>query len=170
MADVAWPTAYLPSAPLWAGFSMQPDPGVLRTPMESGLARQRRRFSTPLTIISVRWAMTPTQFVFFKSWISGAAAFGGAFFDITLRLDEDAARQVEARFHGKPRYTHAGVSGWIVDAELEVRDEPLISGEVIDAILAFGAEAIIAAGAAIDGVTLAPAFAEWLIGFEATDE
>lgn len=165
MTAITWPTAYLPAWPLWSGYSQQSDPGILRTDMDSGLARQRRRFINTLSTVSVRWAMTPAQLLFFKSWMASQVGGGAAFFLVTLRLD-DGTREVEARFVGKQKIAPAGTAGWVVDAQLEVKEAPgLIDADVIEVVLVLGADAVIGAAAAIDGVSLAPAFFAWDAGF-----
>lgn len=165
MAAIDWPTAYLPASPLWEQYGVEQDQGLIRTPMDSGWARQRRRYPSAPSTVTVRWLMTAPQIEFFKSWMASAAA--GSFFNIELRLDAEP-RTIDARFIAsqKPRYVRAGSDGsWFVDAVLEVRDTPPLSSDVVELLLTFGADELIAAGADLQGVTLQPAFQAWWEGF-----
>lgn len=124
MAELSWPTM-LPTRPLLAGYGLEVDGQVLRSSIEQGLGRQRRRGPTAITTVRARWTMTPNQMEFFKAWATGRAAFGGAWFDIVLPIGAGAAETtVEARFVGSPRYTPAGTVGWHVDAQIETREVP----------------------------------------------
>lgn len=166
MTAISWPDSILPASPLWAGYRIEADLGLARTPMDSGLARQRRRFVNALSKVNVSWSMSGPQLQFFKSWLAAKAGYGGAFFSITLPLD-DGTRSVEARFTQAPQYTKQATNAWLVTSVLEVRDDPVMTGDVVDVLLAFGLDELQAAAAALDGVTLAPAFAAWHTGFGA---
>lgn len=163
---IAWPTQVLPAAPLWAGYRIEADLGLARTPMDSGLARQRRRFVNALSKVNVQWSMSGAQLQFFKSWLANKAGYGGAFFSILLPLD-DGTRMVEARFTQAPTYVKQATTAWLVTSVLEVRDDPVMSGDVIDIILDIGVDPLNAMAANLAGVTLAPAFDAWHTGFGA---
>ena len=121
MADLAWPSI-LPPAPLWSGYAVDPQPGLMRSSIAGSLPRQRARYSTVLTRVAVRWKMSVIQLEFFKSWVQSRAAFGGAFFVIALKLGGAASETVSARFGGAPRYTPLVADrDWLVDATIEVR-------------------------------------------------
>lgn len=133
MSTLKWPVTNLPAMPLWSGYSIEPVSAVTRTQMESGLARQRRRFGTPPTNVNVRWFMSGTQVGFFKAWQQSASA--AAFFAIKLRLD-DGVREVDARFIGKTKITPVGTSGdWFVDQQLEIKDLPLYTSDAVRFVL-----------------------------------
>lgn len=165
MADLSWP-AELPQAPLLASYSVKADSGIIRTPMDSGLARQRKRFSTPTSRVPVAWHMNGPQVALFKSWLVHRAANGGAWFNINMRLD-DGDREVEARFVADATYKligrgwMSGVEKWMVSAELEIKDGPPLSSEVLDIVLGIGADELYAIDGALVGPFLAPAFATW---------
>lgn len=158
----AWPLT-LPQAPLWAGYAIEPNPSLVRTAMETGVARQRTRFSSPPSVVRLRWALTSAQMPLFQAWLADDVGFTG-WFDITLRLGETAPAEVSARFVGKPRYTPAGKAGWLVDAQIEIKDPATLPDEIVDVILAYGYAETLAAAAALDGVTLLPFFVAWEAG------
>ena len=170
MADLSWP-AELPQAPLLASYSVKADSGIIRTPMDSGLARQRKRFSTPTSRVSVTWKMTGQQTALFKSWLVYKAANGGAWFNIALRLD-DGDKTVEARFTSDATYRLiAGRTGgselWQVSSEIEIKDIPPYSSDLVELVLAGLIDDVLAAAAALDPPYLSPAFDAWHDHFSA---
>ena len=112
--------------PTIEGYGIQPGEAILRTEMEAGPARQRRRFTNVPSRITVRWVMRAEQFLLFESWYRWAAAEGGAWFEIDLLgglglLPQEArfTRQFEARpYRGRL---------WEVTSDLEVRARPTLS-------------------------------------------
>lgn len=116
-----WPTN-LP-LPLTSSYGIQPQQGFIRTDMDQGPARQRRRFTTTPTIYPVKFMMTESEFGIFESWFRDEADDGAAWFDIQLR-GGTGLQTVEARF----------MQGWSasrvapnyeVQAQLEVRNRPI---------------------------------------------
>src|SRR3546814_2554449 len=79
---ITWPTTLpLPSV---EGYGLTPQEAVLRTDMESGPARQRRRFRQTPTRITVRWLFSEFEFALFEAWYKYHADEGGQWFEITL--------------------------------------------------------------------------------------
>ena len=112
--------------PTLEGYGVQPGEAVLRTEMEAGPARQRRRFTDAPSRIAVRWVLRPDQFALFEAWYRWAAAEGGAWFEMDLLgglglLPQEArfTRQFDARpWRGRL---------WEVTSELEIRARPTLS-------------------------------------------
>lgn len=166
-ASISWPASQLPAASLMASHQIDQDLGLIRTPMDSGLARQRKRFGQPLPRVKVQWLMSNTQVALFKSWLAAKAAFGGAFFQIELPMDE-AVDTYDARFAGtQVGYAKLGVDTWRVTAELEVKDRTPYSSEVVDVIIDIGSAALFQMQGDLDTAFLAPAFADWHAHFGA---
>ena len=73
-----WP-ASLPQAPLVAGWGEPGGPNVIRTPMDKGPAKQRRRSAKPRPM-SVSFMMTAAQLATFETFVNdtlrGTARFG----------------------------------------------------------------------------------------------
>ncbi len=120
--------------PTLEGYGIQPGEAVLRTEMEAGPARQRRRFTQVPSRIAARWVMRPEQFLLFESWYRHTAQEGGAWFEIDLLgglglLPQEArfTRQFEARpYRGRL---------WEVTSEIEVRARPTLSEDGLALVL-----------------------------------
>lgn len=134
--------------PMRDDYGIQPGEAVARTPMESGMARQRRRYMDVPATIPVVWKLTNGQMGLFDSWYVRKAREGASFFTIEL-LSPLGMSAHEARF--KKPYKAEPISGlyWKVTAELEIRNRPVLSEEALDVALAEDTDGLIAA---IDGV------------------
>jgi hypothetical protein len=133
MPDIVWPpTLPLPTV---QGYSVQPEDAILRTEMEAGLARQRRRFTNVPTKVSVRWIMRRDQYAIFEGWYRWQAKEGANWFTITLLgglglLDQEArfTRQFSARLL-------AGSTLWEITSELEIRERPVLDEGLLNLLL-----------------------------------
>lgn len=129
---VSWPdTLPLPTV---EGYAVSPQEAVLRTEMESGPARQRRRFRQTPTRITVRWLLGEYHFALFEAWYKFHADEGGQWFQITLLgglglLPHDArfTRQFDARLLPARR--------WEVRGELEIRERPTLDAGAVSLLL-----------------------------------
>jgi hypothetical protein len=143
---VTWPaTLPLPSV---EGYGVSPQEAVLRTEMESGPARQRRRFRQTPTRITVRWLFGEYQFALFEAWYKFHADEGGQWFEITLLgglglLPHEArfTRQFEARLLPARR--------WEVKGELEIRERPTLDEGAIGLLLESEPDALFVAVATL---------------------
>ena len=64
-----WPDTFpVPSLP---GFAIQPVDPSIRTPMEVGAARVRRRTFSRLDKVTLEWRMTPFQYAALRAWYEG---------------------------------------------------------------------------------------------------
>ena len=77
--------------------AIQPGDAIVRTDMEAGSARQRRRFTSIPSRVQVRWLMTQTQFALFEAWLKWEAAEGSVWFEVTL-LNGVGLTPQQARF------------------------------------------------------------------------
>ncbi len=129
---ITWPDK-LPF-PTVEGYSIQPGDAIVRTNMEAGSARQRRRFTQVPSRIQVRWLMSQTQFAIFEAWYRWEAREGGAWFDITL-LGGLGLLSQQARFT-QPFQTQL-VTGtlWEIRTELEVRERPVLTHDTLHLLL-----------------------------------
>ncbi len=132
-------------APLINGYTLQPQDVGIRTSMDSGIARTRKRFSTrPITTVPVNWLMTQNQFAIFDAWM---LAYASDWFSINL-AGGLGLQTVLARLVGTWTSMPAGSSAlWSVSATLEVRAFDGLSAEQLEAFLAFGADDLLAANA-----------------------
>ncbi len=144
--NVRWPEP-LP-LPTIEGYGIQPGEAIVRTEMEAGPARQRRRFTNVPSRIAVRWIMRAEQFLMFEAWYRWTAAEGGAWFEIDLLgglglLPQEArfTRQFEARpYRGRL---------WEVTSELEIRSRPTLGEAALTVLIVGDAPGLIAS---IDGL------------------
>jgi hypothetical protein len=120
---IAWPeTLPLPTV---EGYGIQPGDAILRTEMEAGPARQRRRFTQVPSRVSVHWIMRRDQFALFEAWYRWQAKEGGAWFEIELLGGLGLLTQ-EARFTRQFQAQLLGGRLWKIRSELEVRERPVL--------------------------------------------
>ena len=144
MSDITWPqTLPLPTV---QGYGVQPGEAILRTEMEAGLARQRRRFTDVPTKVSVRWIMRRDQYAIFEGWYRWQAKEGANWFTITLLgglglLDQEArfTRQFSARLL-------AGGTLWEITSELEIRERPVLDEGLLNLLLSEDPAGLICSG------------------------
>jgi hypothetical protein len=124
----AWPST-LPGA-LTEGYGINPDSAVVRTDMDSGPARVRRRFSRTPTKVPVRFSFTQLEMYVFESWFKLEIASGAAWFTFNLYTGAGFT-QVNARFiaGSQGAYKVDGVRGtkFHVSAEFEIDDLPVMT-------------------------------------------
>lgn len=125
--------AVLP-APMQDKYSINPGEAVTRTEMESGPARQRREFTQVPTKIPVRWKFRQDQLALFQAWYRWKADEGGEWFTIDL-LSGLGLVPHEARFVGQYKAPKRTEGGFFVDAELEVRELPVLTEPELDILL-----------------------------------
>lgn len=117
-----WPST-LPN-PLAAGYQLSAGDQTLRTDMETGSARVRRRTTARNDRVAVSWLLTEAQLDILRDWFDNAStgiAGGAAWFNVNLAVGTGTRQAaVEARFVGP---ISAAVDGpyWRVSAQLEVR-------------------------------------------------
>lgn len=138
---VNWPDK-LP-LPTFEGYGLEPLDPIQRTEMESGTARQRRRFTKTPARIPARWRFTQWEFGIFESWVKWKAQEGAEWFGITLLGGLGMAAH-EARFvgQGKSPYQASPRRGgpqegvrWIVTSTLEVRERPILTADALEIVL-----------------------------------
>ena len=138
---VFWPTTLpLPSV---EGYGLHPGEAILRTEMEAGPARQRRRYTQVPSRISARWVFRREQFALFEAWYRWHAKEGGEWFEINL-LGGLGLVIHEARFtrpfDAQPR---SGVL-WEVSSELEIRERPTLDEDALEIFLESDPTALLA--------------------------
>lgn len=109
--------------PLREGYGMQHVSPLQRTEMDSGRARQRRRFTSVPTIVSASWLMTNGQAALFENWFKYAAMDGAAWFKCPLQTPSGGIKHYDARFtdiYSGPELV--GTSHWRFTAEIELRE------------------------------------------------
>lgn len=125
---ISWP-AILP-LPTVEGYAVRPSESILRTEMEAGPARQRRRYRSTPSRITVRWVLSRDHFAVFESWYHWFAQEGGAWFTIPL-LGGLGLMPHEARFTRTFEAHLKGGTLWEVVSELEIRERPRLSKDLL---------------------------------------
>jgi hypothetical protein len=118
----AWPST-LPS-PLANGYSIKPVDQSIRTNMEVGAARVRRRTFSRNDKVPVSWLLTDDQMAIFRAWFengSTGASGGASWFSTSLSMGTGGMSAVTARFVGPFTANRLDRSNWAVSGELEIR-------------------------------------------------
>ncbi|CAA6605813.1 conserved hypothetical protein [Rhodospirillaceae bacterium LM-1] len=129
---LSWPTT-LP-LPTVQSYGIRPGEAILRTEMEAGPARQRKRFTQVPTRIAVRWLMKREQFALFEAWYRWQAKEGGEWFEIPL-LGGLGLVTHEARFTRQFDAKLVGGVLWEIASELEIRERPTLSQDELNLAL-----------------------------------
>lgn len=115
--------ATLPVA-LQDGYTLSPENPVVRTEMEGGPARQRRRFTQAATKYSVTWSFSLDEMAIFETWHKNDIYDGVAWFTIDLLNGQGVTTQT-ARFTEMWKASAKGHGEFIVTGTLETSTRPL---------------------------------------------
>lgn len=127
MSDIrAWPVG-LNYRPLQAGYKWKPHDPQLRTAMEQGPARKRRRWIASPAYITVAWPFSLREFEVFRAWHHLQLDDGANWFRLNVFTGTDW-QLLPVRFKGVYRPTLKGLI-WTVSADIEVRQVPFVSVE-----------------------------------------
>lgn len=112
--------------PLIDSYKLNTTNPLMRSEMNSGRARQRRKFTSVPTTVKVRWNMDRLQAGFFEAWYARTLLDGAEWF--VCELETTAGfQEYECRFTGiydGPEKVQ--VLRWEFSATLELRERPLI--------------------------------------------
>lgn len=125
----SWPST-LP-APALTGYQFAPDTTTIKTDMDSGPARVRRRFTSASTQYQATWILNAIQLATFESWFVLDALSGAAWF--TVNQWNGLGRGTMTARISSGTYTAALVAPavWQVTAALEVRDRPIMNSTAL---------------------------------------
>ena len=119
--------------PTVEGYTIRPGEAIVRTEMEAGPARQRRRYTQTPSKIAVKWIMNPEQFCLFEAWYKYQAKEGAEWFIISL-LGGMGLIEQDARFTQQFEATLVSGRLWQIMTELKIRDRPTISEDAMDVV------------------------------------
>lgn len=139
---IKWPEI-LP-LPTIDSYGISPSDAIIRTEMEQGPARQRRRFTDTPTKITVRWIMTPYQYTIFDGWYCWKAEEGGSWFSIRLLLGLGLIEQ-QARFISQYEAKLIGNTRWEITAMLEIKQRSVLSRDVVEILQTENPDGLISA-------------------------
>lgn len=109
--------------PLVESYNLNPVEQTVRTDMETGAARVRRRTVARNDLLDVGFVFSDDQFLAFRTWFDDAAtgiAGGASWFDIALAVGKGGSTVEQARFKGAWKAARDGLF-WKVAAQLEIR-------------------------------------------------
>jgi hypothetical protein len=118
----SWPSS-LPS-PLANGYAIKPVDQSIRTNMEVGAARVRRRSFARNDKVPVSWLFSDDQMAIFRAWFengSTGAAGGACWFSTSLSIGTGGMVTATARFIGPFSANRLDRFNWTVSGELEIR-------------------------------------------------
>ncbi len=116
----AWP-AELPAIPV-AGYQEKPPDTTLRTPMDSGAAKQRRRFTANVRPIVSMLLLNETELRIFDDFYVSDLQGGALPFEWVhpRYADQSPAPLALFRFSKLPQYSSVGLDLYQVQIELEI--------------------------------------------------
>jgi hypothetical protein len=134
-ALIQWPANTLPPGPFDADYAYTPGDSRVRTTLEQGTPRQRRKTLTALDVYQLRWQFAAEQYEIFRGFVDTALSGGGGWFAIDVFVDVDYAN-LPARFvkGSFDRRSRAG-GRFEVTAQLEVKDVPVMSEADLEAAI-----------------------------------
>lgn len=116
----AWP-ASLPK-PLRSGYGVEPESAFIRTDMESGPARQRKRFTAVPEGIAVSWRFKPAEMVTFRDFYADDINLGTDYFTCDFDIGY-GIQTYNVRFTSAPKFQPLPGMNWSVSGKLEVRND-----------------------------------------------
>lgn len=119
-------------------FSAEAIAGALRTAMDSGAIRQRRRFSVDLTQISISWTLDNIQMAVFSSFHKNRLNLGTDWFIMPLDLGGGMVNHTVRFVGGQYSQQYAPISFWTVSAKMDVLERHTFSSSLLAIYLEFG--------------------------------
>ncbi len=106
--------------PLADNYGGNQDQAFIRTEMEAGAQRQRKRYTAVLHQLSLSWKFTAAEMATFKTFFDTTINRGSDFF--TMSLDVGAGiTSYDVRFTAPYEYSRLPGGNWQVSAKVEVR-------------------------------------------------
>jgi hypothetical protein len=130
---ILWPSSRLPR-PLADGYGLTAMPSTLRTEMDNGAARMRRRFTRQMTVASLAFNMRREQFGLFDGFWRGTLSDGTAWFVMPLRngISDDPWT---VRGIAPPEASLISPDVWRVSWKVEVDQIPQLSAGDVEGLL-----------------------------------
>jgi len=117
--------------PLREGYGLQHVDPVQRTPLASGRTRDRERFKSVPSDVSVSWLLSPTEAMRFEGWHAHELNSGASWFDWPT-LTPIGMSVYEAKFAQMYKGPDlVGVDHWRYTAVIRLKERPIIGKEWI---------------------------------------
>lgn len=129
------------------------DSNTLRTQMESGTYRQRRRYTAERLAMRATWTLDDTEFAVFVAIHKWKLNLGNDWFQMDIPLGGGILPHVVRFVDGKFDQNYDDVQYWRVGAVLEIQERAVISEAALDLYLelGFSEDALTNIISAIDG-------------------
>ena len=132
MSAIEWPTTF-PATKI-SKYGLRPGESIARTQMESGTARQRQRFTSTPSYVTIEWAMKSDIFGLFEAWYIHKAKAGGEW--VSMYLYNGLGKTLnEVRFLQPYEAKPVSRNDWVVMANVEVREMSVLSEGALDIML-----------------------------------
>ena len=115
-------------------YSWTPQTAFVRTEMEVGPARQRRRASTMPTTFSCKMILTRYQVAILEAWYKYKIESGAAWFTMPV-LTETGMIDTSVRFSEPYQVAMQGYDLYEITCNLEINDMPMMSEDRLNLIL-----------------------------------
>lgn len=134
-------------------FSNKNESSVIRSRMESGRFRQRRRFTAEHETASLSFDLTDEEYASWKSIWTNKLSNGSDWFTMRLPIgDGQLLTLAQVRFTSNYSANHDAFSNWSISAPIEYFEAVAISEDVLDVIIDDGYDTT-AFEASVDEVT-----------------
>lgn len=119
-------------------------PNSIRTQMDSGTVRQRRRFTAEKVFVNVSWELSDNEFGVFVAYHLYKLNLGNDWFNMSLPLGGGINNHVVRFVDGRFSQQYVTVGFWRVSAVLEIQERAVFSEDVLEFYLdnGFSDEAI----------------------------
>jgi len=112
---------------------MEVSPSVIRTEMDSGFQRQRKRFTQEMRSFAVTFSFTPDQFAIFQAWWKYRVSSGADWF--LMEVDIGGSRTTRQVRFSTPFSSAYGGGRWKVKSVLETQNVAPMSEGQLDAAI-----------------------------------
>lgn len=113
-----WPTS-LPANFITSGFEMAQQNAVIRTQMDTGAPKRRRRFTAAIKMIKGSMVLTTTQYSTLDAFYTSTLKNGSLPFDFAHPI---SGSSISCYFTEPPKYTANGP--WLVNASISLEVLP----------------------------------------------
>jgi hypothetical protein len=110
-------------------YNYDPEVSLARTDMDSGVYRQRRRYTTQINFVKASWLFDDVQLEYFTGWHKLNLLNGSLPFNIDLAFGGGLLPNVAKFVNGKYSSSNRGVLNWQVSAVLQVDEPNIIDSE-----------------------------------------
>lgn len=130
---ILWPSQKL-GRPLANGYGLVAMPSTIRTEMDNGIPRTRRRFTRQLTTATLNFNFTREKFGLFDGFWRGTLSDGASWFVMPLRngISDDPWT---VRSIAPPEATNNGPDIWRVSWKIEIDQIPQLSADDVAGLL-----------------------------------